>query len=52
MSDAMTAQCSPPPLLRKDDFYAERNGRIAQLDDVGIDLDATVIEKTREASRA
>jgi hypothetical protein len=51
MSDAMTAQRAPPPFLRKDDFYGRAQWSDCAPDDVGIDLDATVIEKTREASQ-
>lgn len=45
MSEAMTAQCSPPP---SDPAKRERNRADGTLDEVGIDLDATVMKETSE----
>jgi hypothetical protein len=44
MSEAMTAQCSPPPSEPGKSFAPERDRPDCALDDIVVNLDAAVVE--------
>ena len=54
MSEAMTAQCSPPPSepAKRRILSVQRNRPDRALDHVAVDLDATVVEKAGQSRPA
>ena len=51
MSEAIVAQCSPPPVgaCEQGILPVQSNGADAALDDIGVDLDAAIVDEARQA---